>query len=159
VQRITKKNDFYGLGISYETLTSKVNIDKLIQNGIILNQYPATGKTTLKNTFITLNPFVGQRYISGKLFFDLSLGFDFGFCLKSHETGEATANDIKYSTNVDNEKNKPSVDFRPRIQIKTQYQKIELILGYSFGLTNYQIAGNDKAYTSFVRIGIGYTIK
>jgi hypothetical protein len=158
-QRLTKKKNIYGLGISFETLTSRVNIDLIAQNGFVFDWYPAYGKTTLKNSFITLNPFAGHRYTAGKLSFDLSAGFDLAFCLRSHEIGKGTADDGKYSLSVDSHKRKPVVDFRPRVQVKAQYQKFGLLLGYSFGMTNYQIPGNPDLFTNVGRIGVSYAIR
>ena len=157
-QRITKNKNIYGLGIGIEILTSKVNIDTVTENGFLYWQYPANGKATLKNIFMTLNPFVGKRYSNGKMTFDLLVGFDLAFCLKSKEFGKASANNKVYTT-IENDKTKPSIDFRPRIQIRTQINKFGLLAGYSLGLTNYQIQNNLKAYTSFLRLGLSYQLK
>ena len=54
---------------------------------------------------------------------------------------------------------KPTIDFRPRIQIRTQINKFNFLAGYSLGLTNYQSKFNYKAYTSFVYLGLGYQLK
>ena len=157
-QRVTKNKNIYGLGISFETLTSKVNIDTVAQNGFLYWQYSASGKTTLKNTFVTLNPFVGHRYSYRKITFDLLAGFDLAFCLKSKEVGNATTNNKDYVTVINN-KTKPSIDFRPRIQVKAQINKFGFLAGYSLGLTNYQTHNNLKAYTSFLRLGLSYQLK
>ena len=157
-QRITRQNNIYGIGISYEVLTSKVNINKVIENGYIYYQYPATGKTTLKNTFVTINPFVGHRYSYHNMTLDLLIGIDLAFILKSTEQGNATTNSISSYT-VENNKTKPAIDFRPRIQLKIQKNKVGVIAGYSLGLTNYQQQGNSNAYTSFLRLGLSYQLK
>jgi hypothetical protein len=140
-QRVTKTKNIYGVGISFEALTSKVTIDTVTQNGFIYWQYSADGKTSLKNTFVTLNPFIGHR-----------------FCLKSMEKGNATAGNKTIYT-ADNDKAKPSIDFRPRIQIKTQLKKVGLLVGYSLGLTNYQTQNTPKAYSSYLRLGLSYKLK
>ncbi len=157
-QRVTKTKKIYGVGISFESLTSKVAIDTVTQNGFIYWQYSADGKTSLKNTFVTLNPFVGQRFSYHKIGFDILAGFDIAFCLKSKETGNATASNKTIYT-VDNDKAKPSFDFRPRIQIKTQLKKVGFLVGYSLGLTNYQTQNNPKAYSSYLRVGLSYQLK
>ena len=157
-QRVTKHKNIYGLGISFEILASKVNIDTVTANGFLYWEYSASGKTSLKNTFVTLNPFVGHRYSYHKIIFDLLAGFDLAFCLKSKEVGNATTSNDYYVT-VENNKPKPSIDFRPRIQVKTQINKFGLLAGYSLGLTNYQIQNNSKAYTSFLRLGLSYQLK
>ena len=157
-QRVTKNRNIYGIGISFETLTSKVNIDTITYNGFVYSLYSAKGETKLKNTFVTLNPFVGHRYLYRKMAFDLLAGFDLAFCLKSKEAGKATTNNKDYIT-VENDRAKPSIDFRPEIQIKTQINKIGFIAGYSLGLTNYQTQNNSKAYSSFLRLGLSYQLK
>jgi len=157
-QRVTKTRNIYGIGISFESLISKVNIDTVTQNGFLYSQFSAKGKTTLKNNFVTINPFVGHRYLYGKIWFDLLAGFDLGFCLKSKEVGYATTNNKDYLT-VDNDKTKPSIDFRPRIQIKTQINKFGFLAGYSLGLTNYQTKNYPKAYASYLRLGLSYQLK
>lgn len=158
-QRTTRRENIYGLGFSFETLTSKVNIDTLTENGFFYRQYPASGETTLRNTFVTINPFVGHRFLYRSIIFDLLVGTDLSFCLKSREQGHATVNNKNYSLQVDNEKEKPLIDIRPRIQFTTQYDKFGFIIGYSLGLINYQTQNNLKAYTSFLRFGLSYQLK
>lgn len=158
-QRLSKRKNIYGVGISFEELTSKVNIDKVgISGDPAYLQYPANGETKLGNTFVTLNPFVGHRYSSYKITFDLLAGFDLAFCLKSKENGSATTSNQGTFT-VENDKTKPSIDFRPRIQIKTEINKFGFLAGYSLGLTNYSTQNNLKAYTSFLRLGLCYQLK
>lgn len=158
-QHITQRKNIYGFGLSFESLTSKVNIDTVTEDGFIYSQHPANGKTTLQNTFITLNPFFGQRYLYHKVIFDLLVGIDLGFCLKSREQGHATTDNKSFNLQVDNDNAKPLIDFRPRIQIKTQYNGFGIIIGYSLGLVNYQTQNNTKAYTSFLRLGLSYKLK
>ena len=50
-------------------------------------------------------------------------------------------------------------DFRSRIQLKTQLNKVGLLAGYSIGLTNFQTQDNPKAYSSFLRLGVSYQLK
>lgn len=157
-QKIAKNKNIYGLGISFETLTSKVNINTITEEGIIYWQYPANGKTTLRNTFITLNPFIGHRFLYHKLTFDLLSGIDLAFCLQSREQGSATNNTKNYNLQSDNKIENPLMDFRPRVQFKTQYDKFGFIAGYSFGLVNFQTQNNTKAYTSFLKLGISYQL-
>jgi len=166
-QRLTKRKNIYGLGISFEDLTSKVNIDSIFESSdlALLLKYPATGETKLKNTFITLNPFVGHRYAYHKIAIDLLAGFDLAFCMKSKEDGSVTASSIGHF-NVDNERPKPSIDLRPRIQIKMQINKFGFLVGYSLGLSGYSTPTQyeystqySKAYTSFLRLGLSYQLK
>jgi hypothetical protein len=157
-QQISRRKNIYGLGIGFETLKSKVGIDTVNGGDIVYFQHAANGNTVLKNTFVTLNPFVGHRYSYCRMNFDLLAGVDLAFCLKSKEVGQATTNNKDYIT-VENDKTKPSVDFRPRIQLKTQINKFGFLAGYSLGLTNYQVQNNLKAYSSFLRLGLSYQLK
>lgn len=158
-QRITQKQKIYGLGIGFEELTSKVTIDKIgVSGDPVYLEYSASGVTKLKNTFFTLHPFVGHRYFYHKISFDFLAGVDFAFCLKSKETGNATSTNPGYIY-VENEKAKPSLDFRPGIQIKAQKNKFGFVAGYSLGLTNYQTTNYPKADSRFLRIGLSYQLK
>jgi hypothetical protein len=158
-QRISKRKNIYGLGISFEALTSGVNIYKIgVSGDPAYLEYPANGKTKLKNTFVTLNPFFGHRFSYHKMTFDLLTGFDLAFCLNSKETGNATTNN-KDNFTVENDKAKPSIDFRPRIQFRAQVNKFGFLAGYSLGLTNYQTQNNPKTYSSFLRLGLSYRLK
>jgi len=157
-QYITGRKNIYGLGLSFETLTSKVNIDTVTENGFTYWRYPASGKTILRNTFVTLNPFIGHKYSYRKMSFDLLAGLDLSFCLKSKEEGKVSTNNKDYITG-ENDKAKPSIDFRPRIQFKAQYDKFGFIVGYSLGIVNFQTQNNLKAYSSFLRLGLSYKLK
>jgi len=158
-QRLSKTNNIYGFGISFEQLTSKVNINKIITSqDPAYFEYPASGKTTLRNTFITLNPFVGHRYSYHKATFDVLAGCDLAFCLKSKEAGKASINNKDF-VKAENDKAKPFIDFRPRVQIKMKINKVGFLAGYSFGLTNYQAENNLKAWTRFLRLGLSYQLK
>lgn len=158
-QKLSKNKNIYGLGISVEQLNSRVKISKIIisQEPAYL-AYSANGETKLKNTFITLNPFVGHRYSYRKMTFDLLAGFDLAFCLKSKETGKASTNNKDF-VKAENDKTKPLTDFRPRIQIKMEINKLGFLAGYSLGLTNYQTENNLKAFTRFLRLGLSYQLK
>ena len=157
-QRITRDKQIFGIGASFESLTSKVNVDTVTENGFIYYQFPATGNATLHNTFITLNTFYGHRYFVNKITLDILLGFDFAFCLRSVESGNAVANNKNYTVD-EHEISKPTIDIRPRLQIKTQYKKIGLIVGYSLGLTNFNNQTNNNAFSNFFRTGLSYQIK
>ena len=156
----TKKDFLFGIGLSYDFLNSNVIINKVVYNGDYLNHiYDAHGNTKLKNTYINVNPFVGKRLIKNKITFDLLAGVDLGFCLTSNEKGSAITTISKIEYSADNKRDKPEIDFRPRVQIKAGYRRGGIILGYSLGLTNYQTLENTKAYSNFFRAGISYKLK
>lgn len=157
-QRITKRKYIYGLGISFEELASKVNLTGVGMQGFLYYVLQAKGKTKLENTFLTFNPFVGHRYSFHKVTFDILTGLDLAFCLKSKANGNATTIIKQYFT-AENSLAKPSIDFRPRIQIKVGINKFGILAGYSLGLTYYQPEYYPKVYSSFLRLGLSYRLK
>lgn len=158
-QRLSKRKNIYGLGLSFEMLASKVDIYKIgVSGDPAYLEYPANGETKLKNGFITVNPFAGHRISLRKTNFDLLAGFDLGFCLTSKEIGNANINDNGHVA-AENDKAKPLIDFRPRIQIKMRVYKFGLLAGYSMGLTNYQPQNNSKTYAGFLRLGLSYQLR
>ncbi|MEQ1552948.1 MAG: hypothetical protein ABL929_02150, partial [Ferruginibacter sp.] len=94
-QRILKNSNIIGVAIGYENGTSKVHIDTVTQNGFLVWVYAANGKTTMKNTFIGLNPYFGHRYKIKNVTFDLLAGVDFAIHLKGKEIGYAILNNNK----------------------------------------------------------------
>lgn len=160
----TKSNFLYGLGLSYDLLNSKIEINKaqFSPELVLLNQsylYDAEGNTKLKNVYFNINPFIGKRFLKNKMTLDLLGGFDFGICLKSVEEGHATVSSPKAKIHSNVSKPYPLIDFRPRIQFKAGYKRTGIMIGYSLGLTNYQSVMASKAYTSFLRFGFSYRIK
>ena len=157
IQRITRPAWLYGFGIAFESLQSKVDIDKIFS---FRGSEDASGRTKLANKFININPYFGKRIIGKKLLMDLSTGIDIGFCLSSHENGFATSITDNY-VETDTDRAKPEVDIRPRIQLAAYCQKFGLLLGYSYGMTNYygHLMGSDpEAFSRFLRIGILYRV-
>ena len=161
-QRVTANNIIYGAALSFESLTSKVDIDTVFQNSFAGSVFQARGNTNLKNSFITLNPFAGYRFRKQEMNFDFTAGIDIAACVKSREKGRAVdAGSINYFTEVmtDNQLRKPPVDLRARMQLKVSYKKYGILAGYSLGLTDYQRENNLKAYSSFIRVGLSYQLK
>ncbi len=162
VQRITKSTFIAGLQVGYESLSSKVKI---------VGAYDATtywalpmddGKTILTNNFVNLNPFIGKRFeLKSNVKIDLKFGFDFGVCLSSTEKYDITqAQDDHITGSVS--RNKPNLDFRPRIEMVNYYKQIGFSIGYSYGLTNYTsgLDGADRVTQSrYFRLGLSYIIK
>ncbi|WP_315822680.1 hypothetical protein [Paraflavitalea speifideaquila] len=71
-QRITKGNLLYGAGLAFEALKSTIDIDSAAEVAFLYSKYATTGKSTFKNSFITLNPFIGKRIRAGKALLDLT---------------------------------------------------------------------------------------
>ncbi len=157
IQRKTNASTLYGMGLGLEMLQSRVEIDSLFENGIILNKYSANGETKLKSTSISVNPYFAKRFKTGNFRFDIQTGADAAFNLNRSEEVEVNYNNR--SVSFSNKIKKPFIDIRPRLQIKTQLHNYGLIVGYSLGVTNY---GNDDAKqvtSSFLRLGLSYQIK
>lgn len=164
----TKHGLLYGMGIAYEMLASKVNIDSVVYYGEpAIIHYDALGYAKLKNTFITLNPFAGKRIFNKKFSVDVLAGMDIAFCIRSHENGQAnTITGTPYSqyitTNIDEPK--PVVDVRSRLQVHVHYKKAGFIFGYSLGLTDYHIRkdyayDNSRSFSNFLRFGLSYQVR
>jgi hypothetical protein len=161
VQQVTKQKHLFGLGISLEKLRSKAKTT-LYATDIITGQIPMppeTGATTLTNTFITLNPFIGQRFLSKVITMDALLGLDLAYSLKSFVVIKMFTSGRNDSYSFAHNEITPSVDVRPRVQINANYKNFGLLVGYSLGLTNYQTKLDSKAYAKFFRIGISYKLK
>jgi hypothetical protein len=159
-----KSNLLYGIGFSYDLLKSRVNINKAQFNPevVVSGQsylYDADGHSNLKNTYMNINPFLGKRFLINKMFFDFLGGIDIGICLKSLEQGHATIVSPKADINSSLNKSYPTIDFRPRIQLKAGYKRTGVLIGYSLGITNYQNHMTSKAVTNFIRFGICYRIR
>jgi hypothetical protein len=165
IKRITKSNFIYGFDFGYESLRSNVSIDKIsgvTSFKLMAYEIGATGQTYLINNNLNLNPFIGYRFLTRNIPIDLAGGFDYGYILKSRESGEARAtNGMNYTTSMD--RKDISFDIRPRIQFSTDYKKIGIYIGYSFGLINYMMFYKSDAvnevYSRIIRFGITYQIK
>lgn len=195
VQKVIQKNRIYGIGLSFETAKTRVNIDSAYTKfggpynfafgpygpGIYSSSRPLhiDGSLTLHNTYITINPFIGQRIFYKKITVDVLAGVDVAYGLKSmeklHAAGSETSNNgmnySVYSGSFTYERKSPSVDLRPGIKLKIQYQHLGVLLGYSLGITDYQKNNNDNptyldvrpnnesTFSSIVRLGISWRIK
>lgn len=157
IQRKATSSILYGMGFGFEMLESRVAIDSLFENGIILNRYPATGHTKLKSTSISVNPYISKRFKTGNLTFDIQTGADAAFNISREEEAEVSYNNRSIS--FTNKINDPVIDIRPRLQIKTQLKNYGLIVGYSLGVTNYEKDNNRQVTSSFLRLGLSYQIK
>ncbi|WP_264537123.1 hypothetical protein [Flavobacterium sp. N1736] len=161
LKRVTKVNLIYGIGFGYENTGSKTSISSVSgYDGENHFSDPASGKTIVSINTINANPFIGYRFNANKLPIDLVAGFDFANILNTKECGDATvSNGNNYTTSLD--RKTISTDFRPRIQISTDYKKFGVYLGYSFGLSNYKEGyngGTNEAYSKILRFGITYLV-
>ncbi|KRB55844.1 outer membrane beta-barrel protein [Flavobacterium sp. Root186] len=158
LKRVTKVNFIYGIGVGYEDLRSKTSLTNVFNDGS--EAIPVSGETFMNVNTINVNPFAGYRFNADKFPIDLAAGFDIANILSTKEKGDATdASGNKYTTSRD--RKTISTDFRPRIQISTDYQKFGVYLGYSFGLRNYldgYVGGTNEAYSKIFRFGITYQV-
>lgn len=159
LKRVTKVNFIYGIGVGYEDLRSKTSITTIFKD-IASTVVPASGETFMNVNSINVNPFAGYRFNADKFPIDLAAGFDIANILSAKEKGDATdASGNKYTTSRD--RKTISTDFRPRIQISTDYKKFGVYLGYSFGLKNYldgYVGGTNEAYSKIFRFGVTYQV-
>ena len=162
VKRVTKRNFLFGIDLGYETLRSKIKIDRIDgYTGNSTYQYSATGKAIMNSHCLNFNPFLGYRIKSGDISFDITPGFDIGYSLSATEQGNATAtNGIKYSVSQDCKT--IGVDIRPAFKVSAKYKKVGIYSGYSYGLLNYEMwvkgDGRWESYSRLVRFGVTYQI-
>lgn len=166
-KQVTKNKIIYGVGLAFENLQAKTDIDTITEDGYVYNVYRATGETKLTTTYLSLSPFIGKRLIFNNVELDVSAGMNISAVLKSREQGSAISLDKSYQLEAKNNKQKPAIDLRPEAAINLQRNRFGLLTGYSIGLVNYHdrsqlICGgngsNKKAFSSFLRFGISYRL-
>lgn len=158
VQRVTSRQHLFGAGISFENLKSSLNIDSIWTQ---IGRVDVDGTAVLSNHFITVNPYIGQRFVIKGVTFDVQAGIDVAASIKVYEEAKIEV-DKKY-TYSKTHKNYP-VDIRTRIQINAYYKQVGLLAGYAVGIENlYKNAGYDylnrKAYSNFLRFGLSYRLR
>ena len=123
LQKLTPKNFIYGLQLSYESLSSKLAIDRAY--GKILWTV-SDGHVILTSNFINLFPSVGKRFkfIEG-VESDLHVGLDLGIGLSSKERYRLTTS-LGGEFSGSNEIKIPNIDFRPRIEFINYHKRFGL---------------------------------
>jgi len=160
VKKITTSKFIYGADLGYEMLRSKVKLDYDDVIGDIASHF--AGRTYLNTSFINLFPFLGRRLNEKGQPFDLIAGLDIGYVLSSKEDGDAKSTDnaqFHVETSVD--RKHLNTDFRPRIQLSTDFNRIGCYIGYSYGLKSYRggyIGGSTEAYSRMFRLGLSYRL-
>lgn len=163
LKRVAKSNILFGFDAGYESLRSKVSINKIDgYNGTSTYQYDATGQAYLNSNNLNVSPFIGYRLTVAAVSFDVTCGLDFAYILQSKEKGSASAfNGKTYTSSVD--RKNLNVDVSPRIQLSADYKRIGVYTGYSYGLMNYLASYKGDAvfdaYARFVRFGVTYQLK
>ncbi|MBU1013696.1 MAG: hypothetical protein KKG99_11880 [Bacteroidetes bacterium] len=137
-QRITDSHFIFGIRTSYESLSSSINIDKVINitssGGETWDAYDS--RTILTNRFINIFPFLGNRMnVINGVNSDLIFGFDIGAYHSIKEHATINANQKSYNTTKNSLKEK--WDYRLHVEMINYYKRVGLSIGYSYGLTNY----------------------
>lgn len=157
-QRLSRKEFIYGIQLGYESLSSRIDLDHAA--GEFMWNVD-DGKTILTNTFVNVFPSFGKRINAGEhVDIDFLLGCDFGFGLSSIEHYSAT-NDQGLDMSGDFDRDIPTLDFRPRLEMINYYRNFGVSIGYSLGLTNYQagLDGADReAMSRYLRLGLSYRL-
>ena len=167
IQKVTRKRRLYGLGIGWEELKSLTRIDSIAVGDLVIpTAVPIKGKINIASAFLTFNPYIGQRFVTGKWAVDLLAGIDLSVCTRLQETAYLSSAGSKYYRYYQGYRNKYFGDLRPRIEINSVYRQFGITVGYSLGLLNlYRMDGyyyqptNFKAYSNFLRLGISYKLK
>jgi hypothetical protein len=159
LKRITKPGILIGVDLGYETLRSKINIDRINGfTGTATYSLPATGQTFLNYDFLNAHPFVGYRFRAGAVSADLSGGIDLNYCLRTNEIGNATdATGKEYTTTRD--RKTISTDPRLRAQLSVMHRNLGVYIGYSAGIANYKsgyVGGINDCTARLIRVGLSY---
>ncbi|WP_207425620.1 outer membrane beta-barrel protein [Pedobacter sp. SYSU D00535] len=155
LKKATRRNQILGIQLGYESLASNIKINEIIIDDMIIEEQ---GNTVLRNQFINVHPFFGKRFNAKYLPFDVTIGAEFGFGLKSEEKLSVESFDLETS----HDHPIPDLDFRLRIGLATRIKQLGFQAGYSHGLTNYtaEMEGADREnYSRMIRLGISYTLK
>ena len=167
-QRVTKKHFIYGILAGFESLSSSVKIDDVfppyynpLSTAVYLDYLVKNGsRTILTNEFVTLHPFVGVRLkVIQAIKTDLTFGTDFAFCTSSEEKATVRSEYGNFDTKTT--RTKPHLDSRLRIDLNNYYKHIGLIVGYSYGLTNYESGMNGasaEVYSQMIRLGLVFKL-
>ena len=161
LKRITKDNIVIGVGVAYETLRSKICIDRIDFYGGTTNiPNTASGQTYLRLNCFNFNPQFGYRFYFNKLTFDIVGGVDIGYILRANEKGRAVDSDgIIYTTARD--RKTINIDFHTNTQFWVYYRKIGFSLGFAYGFRNYRAGfagGTNECYARLIRLGLVYRI-
>lgn len=160
-RKVTKSNFIFGADLGYEMLRSKVKLEYFDVIGDIASDFE--GRTYLNTSFINLFPYLGGRFNISEQAFDLIGGLDIAYVLNSREKGDAKSVDnAQFHIETSRDRKTINTDFRPRLQLSTDFDKIGLYVGYSYGLRNYRagFTGTDvDAYSRMWRVGLSYRLK
>jgi hypothetical protein len=156
LKRISVTHSIVGLEAAVEWLRCKSEITNVQNFGSL--RIPASGKANLTTTFLTLSPFLGYRLSFKHIDIDFMAGLDLGYCLRLHETTEATDTSGKeYHTTGD----KPAArgDSRIRLQVTVGIRRFGVFAGYSAGISPFFLQdaeGVSLGQSHVARFGVSY---
>ncbi|MEP6674991.1 MAG: hypothetical protein ABJA78_07545 [Ferruginibacter sp.] len=157
---VTKSNVLFAFNTGYDNLGSTTNINEVREEGVILNIYPATGKTKHRSQYINIIPQIGYRINAGEIKVDLMAGFNIAQCLDTKEKLNAKTQTRTYT--AENKTTHPKTDPRPELGFTVHYKKFGFISSYQWGVKNYYglyIGGTKpEAFTRFLKLGLSYRI-
>lgn len=169
LKRVTKRKMLLGVNFGFEVLRSKASVDKVYESNDTVG-LDATGKIFDNNSFLNLNPYIGYRFAFRHFSLDLTGGFELAYNFKETTRGKATATNGKKYTVFDRTTPSVGFDLRPGVQLSANYKKLELYVGYSYGLVDYMMWTKTEvypgvnyvtpdAYARLLRFGVTYKIK
>lgn len=158
-QRVTDSYFIIGIRCNYESLSSKIKIDRA--SGIWSTYDTKDSYAILNNQFLNLFPFLGNRiHLIDGIVSDLIFGVDIGILLNVTEHATVNTNEQEYRTSRDWYFKK--WDYRLRFEFINYYKNWGLSVGYSSGLTNYLTTEKylEKRIlrTKMIRLGLIYKI-
>lgn len=157
---VFRSNLILGLGLAYEDLRTKVDIDGYASYGSEIGSI--SGRTILHNYFLNASPLVGYRFDFGSFSLDALGGFDVAYSLDTEEKAkyrDIDGNKIQFT--YGRKDSYIDLDIRPKIRLNANYKQYTLYTSASFGLMDYYkdwIGSDDTAYLNTIRLGIQYRI-
>jgi hypothetical protein len=171
-RHINENKAILGVSLGYQVLRSSTEIHTIAgdfqglpsTDFIFITQVRGDGNTHLTNYTVNLFPYYGRRLDTDISPIDILLGIDIAYILGT--TNKGSVEGVTLGTFTTNENFfTESFDFRPRLQVSTDYKDFGLYIGYSLGLVNfkapseyyYENAGEAK--TRIFRFGVTYKLK
>ena len=163
IKRVSKNNFIVGFDLGFETLRSKVDIDKVNgSTGTSTYQNFGVGSSHMNLNCINLYPYLGKRFNVQELSFDFLIGVDFAYIVSAYDKGSLFANNDQVFE-ISRDRNTINFDVKPRIQFGLNYRKTAMYVGYSYGLANYHKgfvgALISDSHSEMIRFGLMHKIK
>lgn len=166
-QRVTASDFVYGLQVGADVLRSNIAIIEVFYSPSPATSAPATregstGKFTLRNTSVNLNPYLGTRWRKGHYEIDFTFGTDLGYIISLNGRGEAMTDSGLHFSSQGRVQNSHTFDVRPRAGIAVYRKKYGASVSYAHGLVSYLHAIADPSeravYANVLRLGAHYRL-